>query len=145
VRISGKVAHSLAAIADKARKVDTFVAEIATASHEQHQGIGQVNTAVGQMDKVTQSNAGNAEETAAAAEELNAQALSLKDAVASLTRLVGGTGIQTSDTEQAARAPRPSAARPARLRTPADRTLQPALAPTPEAEAGAVTPAFKDL
>jgi len=90
VRISGKVAESLAIIAEKARKVDALVAEIATASNEQNQGIGQINTAVGQMDKVTQSNASNAEETAAAAEELNAQALSLREAVGELTKLVDG-------------------------------------------------------
>ena len=91
VQISAKVALSLSAIAEKTRKVDSIVAEIATASNEQNQGIGQVNTAVSQMDKVTQSNASSAEETAAAAEELNAQALALKEAVGELTKLVGGT------------------------------------------------------
>ena len=40
------------------------------------------------MDKVTQANAANAEESASAAEELNAQAVSLKEAVASLLSLV---------------------------------------------------------
>jgi methyl-accepting chemotaxis protein len=59
----------------KARQVDELVAEVAGASREQTQGITQINTAVGQMDKVTQSNAANAEESAAAAEELNAQAV----------------------------------------------------------------------
>jgi len=50
------------------------VDEIATASEEQSHGITQVNTAVAEMDKVTQSTAANAEESAAAAEELNDQA-----------------------------------------------------------------------
>jgi methyl-accepting chemotaxis protein len=67
-----------------------LVAEVATASQEQSQGIAQVNTAVSQMDKVTQSNAANAEESASAAEELNAQAESMKDAVNQLLRLVDG-------------------------------------------------------
>ncbi len=93
VRISGKVAESLAQILDKARKVDTLVAEIATASHEQNQGIGQVNTTVSQMDKVTQSNASNAEETAAAAEELSAQAVAMQEVVADLRRLIEGGEI----------------------------------------------------
>jgi len=44
------------------------------------------------MDKVTQSNASNAEETAAAAEELNAQASMLQEAVANLERLAGSQG-----------------------------------------------------
>ncbi len=58
---------------------------------EQTQGIAQINTAVGQMDKVTQSNAANAEESAAAAEELNAQAEAMKAAVNELLELVGGS------------------------------------------------------
>jgi len=92
VRISDKVAQSLNAIAEKTRKVDSIVAEIATASNEQNQGVSQVNLAIGQMDKVTQSNASSAEETASAAEELNAQAISLKEAVAELGKLVGHSG-----------------------------------------------------
>ncbi len=106
MEISEKVAQSLSVIVDKARKVDELVAEIATASQEQNQGIGQINTAVGQMDKVTQSNAGNAEETAAAAEELNAQSASLKEAIGDLQKLVGS---QNSDRNKPA-APKPATA-----------------------------------
>lgn len=94
VQISEKVAQSLAQIVEKARKVDELVAEIATASSEQNQGLQQVNTAVTEMDKVTQSNAANAEESASASEELNAQASTLKDAVAELVSLVGGNADQ---------------------------------------------------
>ncbi len=90
VQISGKVAQHFAEIVEKARLVDTLVAEIATASKEQTDGIEQVNTAVSQMDKVTQSNAGSAEETAAAAEELSAQSVVLQDSVATLLALVDG-------------------------------------------------------
>ena len=39
------------------------MAEIAAASNEQAQGIDQINTAVTEMDKVTQQNAANAEES----------------------------------------------------------------------------------
>ncbi len=88
VRISGKVAQSLNEIADKARKVDAIIAEIAEASQEQSQGVGQVNSTVSQMDKITQSNASHAEETAAAAEELTAQATCLQEAVSDLRGLV---------------------------------------------------------
>jgi len=90
VTISAKVAHSLAAIVEKARKVDTLVAEIATASAEQSDGISQVNTTMSQMDKVTQANASSAEETSAAAQELQAQALVMAENVAVLTQLVTG-------------------------------------------------------
>ncbi|MFT3866889.1 MAG: methyl-accepting chemotaxis protein [Nibricoccus sp.] len=90
VQISEKVAQSLGVIVEKAGKVDGLVAEIATASNEQSQGIGQISSAVSQMDTVTQSNAANAEETASAAEELSKQSQTLKDAVSDLRRLVGG-------------------------------------------------------
>jgi len=103
VQISGKVAERLQEIVTKARQVDELVAEIATASKEQSQGIGQVNIAVSQMDKVTQSNAASAEESASAAEELNAQALTLKGVVADLQRLVGGSSRSSTPVASAPR------------------------------------------
>ncbi|PAW78399.1 MAG: hypothetical protein B9S32_07700 [Verrucomicrobia bacterium Tous-C9LFEB] len=72
-------------------KVDDAMGQIANASKEQTQGIGQVNTALTQMDKVTQTNASSAEETASAAEELNAQAEELKSTVSELLALVDGS------------------------------------------------------
>jgi methyl-accepting chemotaxis protein len=72
-------------------KVGTAVDEISMSAKEQSKGIDQINTAVGQMDKVTQSNASAAEESAAAAQELNAQAITMKGSVAELLELVGRT------------------------------------------------------
>ena len=88
VAISAKVAESLSEIVEKARTMNALVTEIASASQEQDKGIGQLTTAVQQMDKVTQSNASNAEETASASEELNAHADLLKDTVLELVSLV---------------------------------------------------------
>jgi methyl-accepting chemotaxis protein len=90
VAISENVARSLSEIVEHARKVDTLVSEIATASKEQSQGITQVNSALAQMDKVTQSTAGTAEENAAAAEELTSQAAAMQHAIAELESLVDG-------------------------------------------------------
>ena len=89
VTISRKVATSLEEIATRSRQVDELVVEIATASTEQNQGIGQVTVAVSQMDQVTQSNAASAEESASAAEELNAQSMALQEIVRDLLRLTG--------------------------------------------------------
>jgi len=50
----------------------------------------QISLAGGQMDKVTQSNAVTAEESAAAAKELNSHAELMKQSVAELFQLVGG-------------------------------------------------------
>ena len=54
------------------------------------QGIGQVNTAVYELEKVVQQNAANAEESASASEEMNAQAEQMKGFVNELVALVGG-------------------------------------------------------
>jgi len=86
------VAQSLGEITTKARQMNELVAEIAAASDEQDQGIGQINTAVSQIDQVTQSMASNAEESAAASEELNAQAETLTGTVKELVGLVEGAG-----------------------------------------------------
>ena len=89
VELSGRVSKGFVEILAKVLEVDRLVAEVATASHEQSEGLAQINTAVSQMDKVTQSNAASAEETASAAEELNAQAEDLSTASAQLAALVG--------------------------------------------------------
>ncbi len=71
----------------------------ATASTEQAQGIDQVNSAMGQMDKATQQNAANAEESASASEELSAQAEGLNDIIDQLAALVGGTSRKNNSGE----------------------------------------------
>jgi len=90
VAIAGEVSKVLEEIVQSVGKTTNLVGEIAAANHEQAQGIDQVNTAVAQMDKVTQQNAANAEESASASEELSAQAESMKEIVSQLAALVGG-------------------------------------------------------
>ena len=97
VQVSSQVATSLGEIVEKARGVDELVAEIAAASQEQSQGITEINNALTEMDRVTQSNAATAEESAAASEELNAQASSQKDSVENLAALVSGKRSITPD------------------------------------------------
>ncbi len=99
-----RVGESLTQIAQKVSSTDALVAEIATAAREQAQGIEQINTAITQMDQVTQSNSASAEESASAAEELDAQAASLKDMVGQLRQLVGGVATVTASTPSPARA-----------------------------------------
>ncbi|AQT67870.1 Dipeptide chemoreceptor protein [Anaerohalosphaera lusitana] len=90
VEIAGEVAEALGEIVERVSKTTDLVSEIAAASQEQSQGIDQVNTAVTQMDKVTQQNAANAEESASASEELSAQAEQMNMVVSELVELVGG-------------------------------------------------------
>ncbi|HEX5681363.1 MAG TPA: methyl-accepting chemotaxis protein, partial [Desulfobacterales bacterium] len=77
-------------VAGSADQVAGLLGEIAAASNEQSQGIDQVNRAVADMDKVTQRNAANAEETYSASEELTAQSARMKAMVADLIAVVGG-------------------------------------------------------
>ncbi|UCF92371.1 MAG: cache domain-containing protein [Desulfobacterales bacterium] len=76
-------------VAASSGKIGELVGEIFAASEEQAQGIEQVNKAVVEMDKVIQQNAANAEESASASEELNAQAAQMKEFVVKLVSLVG--------------------------------------------------------
>jgi methyl-accepting chemotaxis protein len=68
------------------RQVTDIMAEISAASLEQSNGIDQVNSAINQIDEVTQQNAALVEQAAAAAESLNEQVQALAQAV-SLFRL----------------------------------------------------------
>jgi len=90
VQISAEVSRHFQEITDKARRVDEIIAQIATASQEQDQGIGQLNTSVRSLDAVTQTNAANAEESASVAVELNAQADTLRQIIAELSSLLSG-------------------------------------------------------
>jgi methyl-accepting chemotaxis protein len=110
VEISTKVGQALNEIVAKARQVDELVSEVASASREQTQGISQINTAVSQMDKVTQSNAASAEESAAAAEQLNAQAEIITQSVGELLKLVGGQQQGSAPSTQAVAPMRKSSA-----------------------------------
>jgi len=78
-------------VATTVSKSGELVSEIAAASNEQAQGIGQVNQAIAELDKVVQSNSANAEESAAAAAEMNAQAEQMKVFVGGLEALVNGS------------------------------------------------------
>jgi methyl-accepting chemotaxis protein len=71
-------------------KVGQLIDEIAAASNEQAQGIGQIGKAVAEMDKVVQQTAANAEESASAAEEMNAQAVQMENYVDNLVSIING-------------------------------------------------------
>jgi methyl-accepting chemotaxis protein len=72
--------------------VAELVGEIAAASNEQAQGVEQVNTAVTEMDKVTQQNAAGAEESSSASQEMNTQAGQMKRIVGELVAMVDANG-----------------------------------------------------
>lgn len=74
---------------ESVRQLAVLVSEIATSSNEQATGIEQVNTAITQMDQVTQQNAALVEQAAATAGAFEVQARNLQQVVA-LFRLADG-------------------------------------------------------
>jgi len=82
VKLVGDTGHALNAIVDKVAEIDVLISEIAQSSQEQATGLAQVNTAVNQMDQVTQQNAAMVEQATAASAGLRSEATEL-------ARLVG--------------------------------------------------------
>jgi methyl-accepting chemotaxis protein len=105
--ISDQVASSLDAIVERIRQLDETMTGIAQASHEQSEGINELNQAVAGMDQITQSNAGLAQQGASSAQDLQTQSAQVKAAVANLIRMVRGTAETFAP---AASAPIPPAA-----------------------------------
>lgn len=108
--LCSRVEVSLQDIVEKVREMERHVAGIAGASREQSRGIDQINQAAAQMDRVTQSNAANAEESASAATELSAQVSGLYHAIESLEKLLGGAAHP--HLVPAAKSPHPTGAAP---------------------------------
>jgi methyl-accepting chemotaxis protein len=73
--------HTTQEIVTSIKRVTDIMAEISAASLEQSSGIEQVNTAITQMDDVTQQNAALVEQATAAAESLEEQAVQLVQVV----------------------------------------------------------------
>jgi methyl-accepting chemotaxis protein-1 (serine sensor receptor) len=79
---AGQAGEIMQEVVGSVQGVTTIMGEISSASHEQSDGIEQVNQAVTQMDTVVQQNAALVEEAAAAAGSLQEQATRLAEAVA---------------------------------------------------------------
>jgi len=75
------ISHSSDVQAGKMDEMTQMVGGIQTASEEQSNGVTEIAKALVELDKVTQSNAANAEQSAAAAEELSGQAASVQEIV----------------------------------------------------------------
>lgn len=83
------VASAVRTIGEESEKVKAIVDEVSVGSQEQSRGIAQIGKAIMHMERMTQNAAATAEESASAAEELNAQSMALNDIARSLTAMVG--------------------------------------------------------
>ena len=86
------VARTIRSITDSAGRVKALVESVQLGSQAQAHGIDQIARAITQMDRVTQATAASAEESAAASQQLSAQAVGLKDVASRLGALVGNRG-----------------------------------------------------
>ena len=84
--------------ADKVLAIDNLIKSISTASDQQADGLDQITRAVGDMDRVTQQNAANAEEAASSSEELSGQAIMLKGLVGQVAAFIGQKSSATTTT-----------------------------------------------
>jgi methyl-accepting chemotaxis protein len=82
VQLVGETGEALARISAEVSRITELMGEISASAQEQALGLEQVNTAVNQMDQVTQQNAAMVEESTAASHSLAREA-------DNLTQLVG--------------------------------------------------------
>lgn len=91
VELAEKAGKLLDAMLPSINKTSDLVQEISAASEEQSSGVAQINTAMTQLNQITQQNASSSEELAATAEEMSSQAEQLQQAM-SFFSVSGSTG-----------------------------------------------------
>jgi methyl-accepting chemotaxis protein len=132
VALVGETGQSLERIVRQVNQINTVVIEIAASAQEQAAGLAEVNTAVNQMDQVTQQNAAMVEQSTAASHALSSDAEALSDLVSQFK--VGGaaSAARRAPPGRAAPAPRPS---PQRTQTAMKTVGHGGAAPAPIASA----------
>lgn len=85
-----EVADCVRKVVDNASRIKILAGEVHVGSQEQARGIEQIAKAVAQMQRVTQSTAASAEQSASAGEEMSAQATGLHGAAKRLNELISG-------------------------------------------------------
>jgi methyl-accepting chemotaxis protein len=88
---------TMAEIVESVQRVSDIIVAISAASAEQSDGIGQVNTAVAELDQMTQQNAALVEQSTAATESMREQAQRLAQVVA--TFQLGSTDVGAAAAE----------------------------------------------
>ncbi len=94
VKLVGDTGKSIERMMGQVSEINAIVGQIATGAKEQATGIGEVNTAINQMDQVTQRNAVMAEESTAATRSLSQETAQLSSLIGQFR--LGRTGIDDS-------------------------------------------------
>lgn len=88
--IGAEIEETFKGIVSEIKSLDEAIGEIHVASQEQSQGINEVNIALVQMDRVTQTNAATAQQHASASEQLKSQVDSLEETIIQLRSVFTG-------------------------------------------------------
>ncbi len=90
VSVASEVAKNLDTIMDRSKKVVQMVDDISAASIQQSEGIGHINKAVSDLDRLVQQNAATSEESASASQALSSQVDSMNVIVSGESSSGGG-------------------------------------------------------
>ncbi|WP_299965695.1 methyl-accepting chemotaxis protein [uncultured Roseobacter sp.] len=104
VELVDKTGQALASIVNSVSEISKRVSTIAASSREQSTGLNEINTAVNELDHVTQQNAAMFEETTAASHALTAEADALAAAVARFKLDTSGASQTTATAKPASEA-----------------------------------------
>ena len=118
VEMAERAGHLLNEMVPSINKTSDLVQEITAASEEQAAGVAQINTAMNQLNQVTQQNASSSEELAATAEEMSSQAEQLQQAMSFFTLEAANASVNVAQgksraagggmTRSVVRAPQPA-------------------------------------
>jgi methyl-accepting chemotaxis protein len=114
VSLVGETGKVLERIVTQVTQINGVVTEIAASAEEQSTGLQEVNTAVNQMDQVTQQNAAMVEEATAASHALTSEADTLSRLIA---RFELGDAKALAPTPAHSHAPTPNRAPVAAMKT----------------------------
>jgi methyl-accepting chemotaxis protein len=90
VQLVSATGEAFEAVKNNSEKIGQLIGEIAVASGEQAQGIEQVNSAVSEMNHVTQKNAAISEKSASASTEIHSEIVNIRGYVRDVAELVDG-------------------------------------------------------
>ncbi|WP_083213804.1 MULTISPECIES: methyl-accepting chemotaxis protein [unclassified Ensifer] len=119
VRLVRDTGAALQAIGDHVATINEHMSAIAVSAREQSVGLSEVNTAVNQMDQVTQKNAAMVEEANAASAQLANEAVRLRELITRFTLPGEARPASVNELRTVARAMAPPAAAPMQRFTPA--------------------------
>ncbi len=121
VELVGRAGDALQKIAVQVMQINGLIRQISASASEQATGLKEINSAVNQMDQVTQQNAAMVEETTAASAVLSSEADTLRSLVARFRVSTQANGHQAPSASRASRQVAQTRPQPMNAAAPAPR------------------------